>query len=103
MGGQGTQTSPWSERFSDYQNNALIVTVNFNQNNRNILDAVITREPGCVYSKLFIGLGPDSKPNSSPMTFEVPEGVTQITAAQMQGVGLNKIEEILALQITAGA
>jgi hypothetical protein len=101
--GRGTQLTPWTQSFPDYQNKAITITVNFNDSTGNITNATIVRDVGCVYSKIFIGTGVDGKPNSAPGTFAVAEGTTNFSAAQLASGGFNVIEDILQLQITAGA
>jgi hypothetical protein len=94
--------SPWVWAARDFQGSAITITVNFNNNNRALQNSSVVRDAGCLYSHIYIGLGPDGTPNSTPHTFTVPFGTTQITAGQFSAVGLNTIDDILALQITAG-
>lgn len=102
MGTPGVQVSPWSAAFPDYQGNAITVTVTFNNSTKALSGATVVRDVGCVYTFLAFGLGPDGTPNTAPARFNVPVGTTNVTANQLKAGGLNTINDVLALQITAG-
>lgn len=102
MGTPGVQVSPWSASFPDYQGNAITVTVTFNNSTKALTGASIVRQTGCVYTYLSFGLGPDGTPNTAPARFNVPVGTTAVTAARLKSGGLNTINDVLALQFTAG-
>jgi hypothetical protein len=101
-GGTGVQQTPWVWTAADAANNVIRITVTFNNATRALTGATVFRDAACVYTKIYIGVGSDGSPNSSPRVFTVPAGTTTFTAAQMSSVGLNTIENILAHQITAG-
>lgn len=98
--------SPWVyDSGPDYQGNRLTITVSFNNSTRAVTGAVVHRDAGCVYDHIYIGLGPDGRPNSSTRVFAVPnlEGNRNITAAALNANGINVIEDLFLLgQITAG-
>jgi hypothetical protein len=59
----------------------------------------------CLYTKILIGLGGDGTPDSTTRKITVPDGTTVLTPQQLAALaaqGLSTIEDILALQITAG-
>lgn len=104
MGRGGTPQSPFVyDSGGDYRGNNLRVTVTYNNSTRALTGASITRDPGCVYSKIYLGVGVDGTPNSTPHQVSVPVGTLAITTAQLAAIGLNLAEDIYALQVTAGA
>jgi hypothetical protein len=102
MGGTGTQLTPWVYEAQDNNGRVLRITVTFNNASRALQSAAIFRDVGCAYGKIYIGVGADGLPDSTPRSFNVPHGDTVFNAAQMSAVGLDTIEDILARQITAG-
>jgi hypothetical protein len=94
--------SPWVWEADDYQGNSIIITVTFNNSTRVLSGATVVRQAGCVYGTIFIGVGSDGTPNTAPDQFAVPVGSTRVTANQLKRNGLTTIENVLALQITAG-
>lgn len=102
MGTPGVQTSPWMVSVPDYQGNAITVTVTFNNASKALTGATVVRDVGCVFTYLSFGLGPDGTPNTAPARFNVPIGTTTVTANQLKSGGLNTINDVLALQFTAG-
>lgn len=96
MGTPGVQQSPWSVAFPDYQGNAITITLTFNNSTRALTGGTVVRDAGCVYSTIVIG-----DPATTQMTFQVPFGSTTLKANQLSNKGLNTIEDVLALQITA--
>lgn len=101
-GGPFPVNSPWIWEVPDAASNVIRITVTFNNATRALISGTLFRDAACVYKKIYIGLGPDGTPNSSPRVFNVPAGTNTATAAQMSSVGLNTIEDILSHQITAG-
>lgn len=62
----------------------------------------VFRDPGCAYTKVIIGVGPDGTPNTSTRIVNVPSGTTSVTAGQLSAVGLDTVADVLgAPQITA--
>lgn len=98
----GVVTSPWVYQSADYRNKVIRITVTFNNTTKALTGATVFRDTDCVYTKIYIGLGSDGTPDTTPHTFAVPAGTTTITAGQLGANGLNTINDILALQITAG-
>lgn len=98
----GVQQTPWIYQADDYLDRALVITVNFNNASRVLSGATIVRDPGCLYAKIYFGLGPDGTPDTTSRQFAVPEGTTNISKAQLNSGGLTTIEDILAGQVTAG-
>lgn len=102
MGAGGQQQTPWTYQANDYLDRVLRISVAFNNATRALTGATVVRDPGCLYSRIYFGTGPDGKPDSTPRKVTVPVGTTNLTAGQLSSAGLDTIEGILALQITAG-
>jgi hypothetical protein len=96
------EPSPWVSRFADYQGNAITLTVNFNNNNRQVLNASVDRDEGCVYTKILFGRGQDGTPDSTTNFFEIPAGPSSIGRGVLVQHGFDLIEDMQALQVTAG-
>lgn len=86
---------------ADSADRHITITVSWNTANRALTGAVVHRDTGCAYTKILVGVGADGTPNSSTRSFTVPAGDTSFTKNQMGSVGLNTIDDFLALQITA--
>ena len=96
--------SPWVSRFADYLDRVITLTVTFNNSTRSITGGSITRDAGCQFTKVLIGLGGDGRPDSTDKAFDVSglEGTQSVGKAPFTARGFNVIEDIQALQITAG-
>ena len=103
MGTPGTVVSPWVWSAADYLGNTISVSVVFNNTTKALTSATIARDAACLYGHLYIGTGADGTPNTTTHALTVAAGSSKTyTAGQMSQVGLNTINDILALQITAG-
>jgi len=98
----GVVLSPWVWQSSDFKRKVIRITVSFDNTTKALTGASVFRDATCVYTKVYLGIGADNKVESSPRTFVVPAGTTNLSAAKLSSVGLNTIDEVLALQITAG-
>jgi hypothetical protein len=102
----GPLQSPWVyDSGSDSNGNRVTLTINFNTTTHALANAVLHRDAGCMYKKIYIGLGPDGTADSTTHVFGIGnlEGDRNITAAGLQAVGLTTIDDVIALgQITAG-
>ena len=94
--------SPWLWSAPDYLERAITLTVNFNNATRALQNSTVVRDAGCLYGHVYIGLGADGTPDTTTKSFAVPVGTTTLTANQLGNKGLNTIDDVLALQITAG-
>ncbi len=95
--------SPWVYDSGDYQDNHIAFTVNFNEQTHAILSARIDRDPGCMYTKIYIGVGEDGSPNNSVRVFSAGQATGHpIPAAQLSAVGIDTLEDLFQYQITAG-
>lgn len=89
-------TSPWVwTSGSDYQGKAITLSFAYDNSNHALGDLTTTRDTGCVWSKLEIGLGGQRK------TVTVPNGQRTFTPAQITAAtGFTSIDQIWALNIT---
>lgn len=94
--------SPWSYEAKDIFGRTIRITVTFDNDTRELLNAQLFRDVDCLYRRLYIGTGDDGKPDSSARKFIVQEGTRNLDANQLQAFGLTVIEDILSRQITAG-
>jgi hypothetical protein len=94
--------SPWVSRFADYQDNAITLTVNFNEQTRAVLNASVERDAACVYTRILFGRGEDGTPDSTTNFFEIPAGPSSIGRGVLLQHGFDLIEDMQTLQITAG-
>ncbi|MGH3828237.1 MAG: hypothetical protein ACRDQX_13870 [Pseudonocardiaceae bacterium] len=100
--GRGIQVSPWVFEAFDYLGKAIRITVVFNDTTKTLQSGTVFRDAGCVYTRVYIGVGADGAPDTSVHKFIVPAGTSEFTSAQLSMVGLTSILDILLLQITAG-
>lgn len=89
--------SPWVQSFQDNFGRVIRITVNFNNTTRVISGATVFRDVSCQWSRIYI-----DSPSSTDKVFQVVAGTTNLTANQLSTRGLSTIEDVLALQITAG-
>jgi hypothetical protein len=90
--------TPWVESFSDYLNRNLSISIAFDNVTRALGVTTVTRDDGCLWGTLIIG-----DPATTTKTFAVPFGTSTVSAQRLHQNGLNTIEDVLALQITAAA
>lgn len=96
-------TSPWYWEAADYQGNVLSISVAFNTSTLVLLGATVSRDPDCVYSHIYLGVGADGTPDTSTHAFTVQVGTTNISAAVLARQGLNTLDDVTSLQITGGS
>jgi hypothetical protein len=102
LGGSVSSPYVWEQR--DITGKVIRGTFSFNNQTRALTGAVVFRDPGCLKTTIYVGVGVDGQPESTGAnrTFVVPDGTTNITANQMTQRGFSTIEDVLATQITAG-
>lgn len=96
------QQSPWVWESFDFQSNVIRITATFDNVTRVLSGITVFRDAACVYRHLLIGLGVDGTPDTTPRNVVVPAGTTVVPVSTLNNVGLSTIEDVLALQITAG-
>lgn len=94
--------NPYEMEFRDYAGKVIRLTVNFSVLDGALTGAVAYRDADCQYRRVYIGLGQDGTPDSTPDVVPVPAGTTVVLAAQLRRNGLRVINDVTALQITAG-
>lgn len=97
-------SSPFTWQQSDTTGKVIRAVFSFNDATRALTGATVYRDPGCLKTTVYIGVGPDGLVESTGAnnTFVIPDGTTNITSGQMAARGFNTIEEVLATQMTAG-
>lgn len=99
-------TSPYVyDSGGDYLGRHITITFVFDNVTRALTSGTVFRDAGCVYTKIYVGLGSDGTPDSTTHIFNVGAlaGDRSFAASQMAAAGLTTIESVLALgQITAG-
>lgn len=97
--------SPWVQEWGDNHDKVIRLTVTFNQATRAITGIQVFKDPGCQWTTILIGLGPDGIPDHSDKTITVPDGTTTLSAqrlAQLASRGAATIEDLEALNLAAG-
>lgn len=95
-------TSPWVWETFDYRQRPIGIEVRFDDVTRALTGATVYRDPECVYTTILIGTGEDGIPDNSPDAYAVPAGTTEVPLQVLRRNKLRTIEDVLALQITAG-
>jgi hypothetical protein len=98
-------TSPYVwDSGGDFQGNHITLTWVFDNATRALITGTVHRDAGCVFTKIYVGVGGDGSPNTTTHVFDVGNlvGDRTFTANQMAAIGFTTIEQVLALQITAG-
>lgn len=96
-----TLVSPWAWESGDYVGLVIRITVSFNNSTRALTSAVIHRDSGCQYTKIVLDDPSDAvKAKRLPAPVD-GAGDRTYSKAQMAAQGLNTIEDVLAVQITA--
>ncbi len=84
--------------------NRIQVWVDFDNTTR-VISAVRThRDQACMYHYVAVGVGPDGKPDSSPIKWPPPVGDYTSTPADLawfNSVGVVTVEDFMGYQITA--
>jgi hypothetical protein len=105
MAGQkvgGPPKSPWTYESADYLGRAITFTVNFNEQTLDITSARIDRDPGCMYTKIFLGIGGDGSPNSSTRQFSVGQSTGHpVAQAELAAAGISTFTDLIQVQVTA--
>ena len=94
--------SPWTWAASDYAGKVLSVTITFENLTGTILAIAVHRDPGCMYSRFYFGLGADGTPDTTASQISVPEGDSIIGVLVLNGFGFTTIGQALSSQQTAG-
>lgn len=97
--------NPWVWEDADFQGDVIRVTVSFNDTSRAVTGITAFRDPNCQYRRILIGTSADGNPDDTDKAIAVPAGTTVLTSQQLavlRNRGLATIEDIRALQITAG-
>lgn len=95
-----TPVSPWVWDSRDYVGLRIVITVDWDNTTRALIDAIVHRDSGCQYTKIVFDVPSDAKSKRLAAPADGQADKTY-TANQMRAQGLNTIDDILAVQITA--
>lgn len=98
----GPSQSPYTYESGDYQQRMIGIVVEHDNETRVITAVTTRRDEGCLYESIFFGLGEDGSPNSTPTQIAVPVGPANDQLADVLALGFVTVEDVQALQITAG-
>ena len=98
----GTPANPWVWSANDPQGLAVSISIPWNTSNRSLGSATVTRATGCTLGRLYIGLGTVATPDSARNAYAVTVGRGTVSAHTLAKNGLSTIDNVMALQITAG-
>jgi len=93
--------SPWVYEAWDYQHLVIRITVNFNNSTRALQTSVVHRDSGCQYHTIVLDNPSDQVKAKRLAAPADGAGDITYTANQMASRGLNTIDDVLAVQITA--
>jgi len=96
-----TPVSPWVWDSEDYVGLVIRITVNWNNSTRALQSAVVHRDDGCQYHTIVFDVPSDAVKSKRLAAPADGAGDKTYTANQMKAQGLNTIDDVLAVQITA--
>ena len=102
--GPSTPVSPWVYRGSDWQGRSLSVSAAFIASSPFTLTSVsVSRDAGCMYTRVYFGLGADGRPDTTPRQFsQAASGTIVIASAALSAFGFATLADLQAAQVTAG-
>jgi hypothetical protein len=100
----GAPTSPYVIDIPDNFDLHVTLTFTFNNSTQALTGASLTRDDGCQWNKIYVGLGGDGTPDTTPRTFDVSGliGTRAVSTGQLAHIGLNTLADVLSFQVTAG-
>jgi hypothetical protein len=96
-----TQQTPYIWEDGDYVGLVIRITVNFNNSTRALQNAVVHRDDGCQYHTIVFDNPTDAVKAKRLAAPADGAGDKTYTANQMKAQGLNTIEDVMAVQMTA--
>jgi hypothetical protein len=98
----GIPAPPYAWSSEDYASRVISIVIDYNQTTGNITGATTHRDPGCLFSRILIGVGGDGSPENAPHKIQCQEGDHSHSAGQLHAVGLDTYADVISNQITAG-
>ena len=92
-------TSPYVYRATDCVGRALSVTFVFDNATREILDALVHREDGCLLDRVLTGVMSDGSPTTLTRQFVVGEGYTQIPPSALRSRSIWTVDDLFRHQL----
>lgn len=96
------QQTPYIYSSTDYAGKMISMTFNFSNLTRLLLSARLDRDSDCMYHTIYLGVGPDGTPNTSQYQWTTSQSLLDILLIDLTNLNLLTIEDVLAMQITAG-
>lgn len=85
----------------DYLGRQVWIIINWNTTTRALISAIVHRDTGCLYNKIILD-NPNDAQKAKPLVLPVDgAGDKTFSAAQMSAQGLNTIDDIITVQVTA--
>jgi len=98
----GPPPNPYVWESRDYTGNVIRISIAFNAGTGALTGATASRDPNCVYRKIYFGVGVDGSPDTTGHVINVASGSANVPVGQLHSAGLDTISDVLAGQITAG-
>jgi hypothetical protein len=94
--------SPWTYTTTDVNGKTLSVRLVFDNLTFILLAATAHKDPGCLYSRFYFGLGADGTPDTAATQMAIADGDSVVAVPLLNGFGFTTINHALAVQATAG-
>ncbi len=99
----GAEPNPWGYLAADFAGNKIQIQIPWNTGTRALLNGgTVTRDTACRYHNIYIGTGANGTVEATPHKFTAPAGTTAVPVTALNSQGLNTVDDLNALQITAG-
>lgn len=98
----GPLSTPYTWESTDFAGNRIGLIVDFDNTTREIDGGTGYRDENCQHKRIYLGVGLDGTPNGSTRFINVASGSQNLGKGQFTGAGFNVIEDLIAIQITAG-
>lgn len=101
--GNPPPVSPYIYKAIDANGLAITIVFAYDNTTRILGNATISRDQGCLYSTIYIGVGGDGAVQSSTRKIPVPQGASSrpFPQGQLNAIGLTIVDDVLGSQITA--
>jgi hypothetical protein len=96
-----TTVSPYVYRATDDVGRELTVTFTFDNATREILDALVRRDAGCLLDRVLTDVMTDGTPTVTTRAFLVDEGYTQIPQSALRSRNIWTVDDLFIRRIIA--
>ena len=98
----GDPENPFTYEGVDYRGRRIGFHIDWNPITRAVIEASAYRDPGCLFTKILVGVGNDGTPDSTNKKFTVPVGQTVVPKNVFNSLQIDTIDDVTAYQVTAG-